>query len=148
MDFVPAFLGEKVLETGVIYLPAKDGKVGAVLRSEMAEATANILASSNHAGKTYQFTNVEAFSYLDVAQQISEITSKKISYISPTADDYASTLTEHGVPADFIGLFSSFAVAQAKGELDMISADLEKLLGRKPTSIKSFLNKIYAPSII
>jgi NAD(P)H dehydrogenase (quinone) len=146
MDFVPAFLGEKVLETGLIYLPTGNGKVGAVLRSEMAEATANILANSKHVGKTYRFTNQEAFSYQEVAQQLSEITGKIINYISPTADEYAHTLTEYGVPADFIGLFSSFAVAQAKGELDMVGSDLELLLGRKPTSVKTFLTQIYSPS--
>lgn len=146
MEFVPAFLGEKVIETGVIYLPAGNGKVGAVLRSEMAEATANILTSSTHARKTYHFTNLEAFSYQEVAQLLSEITAKTIHYVSPTADEYAQTLTKHGVPADFIGLFSSFAIAQANGELEMIGSDLEHLLGRKPTSVKAFLSQVYSPS--
>lgn len=145
MDLVPAFLGEKVVETGMIYLPAGNGKVGAVLRSEMAEATANILASSHHAGKTYHFTNHEAFSYQEVAQFLSEITGKTINYISPTADEYAHTLTKHGVPADFIGVFSSFAIAQANGELEMVGSDLEQLLGRKPTSVRTFLNQVYSP---
>ncbi|MBA4319683.1 MAG: NAD(P)-dependent oxidoreductase [Flavobacterium sp.] len=146
MDFVPAFLGEKVLETGVIYFPAGNGKVGAVLRSEMAEATANILTGSNHIGKTYRFTNHEAFSYQEVAQHLSETTGKIINYISPTADEYAHTLTEHGMPEDFIGFFSSFAVAQAKGELEIVDSDLEQILGRKPTSVKTFLNQIYSSS--
>jgi len=146
MDFVPAFLGEKVLETGLIYLPAGNGKVGAVLRSEMAEATANILTSSNHTGKTYRFTNQEAFSYQEVAQQLSEITGKTINYISPTADEYAQTLTEHGVPVDFIGLFSSFAVAQEKGELEVVGSDLEQILGRKPTTVNTFLTQVYSSS--
>ncbi|MCA6436141.1 MAG: SDR family oxidoreductase [Bacteroidetes bacterium] len=146
LDFVPAFLGEKVIETGVIYLPAGDGKVGAVLRAEMAEATANILISSKHAGKTYHFTNQETFSYQEVAQQLSEITGKTINYISPTADEYAQTLTEHGVPVDFIGLFSSFAVAQEKGELEMVGSDLVQILGRKPTTVKTFLTQVYSPS--
>jgi NAD(P)H dehydrogenase (quinone) len=146
MDFVPAFLGEKVLETGVIYLPAGNGKVGAVLRAEMAEATANILTSSNHAGKTYQFANNEAFSYQEVAGYLSDITGKTINYISPTADEYAQTLAAHGVPNEFIGVFSAFAVAQAVGELDLVGSDLEQLLGRKPTSVKTFLNQVYSPS--
>lgn len=146
MDFVPAFLGENVLDSGVIYLPAGNGKVGAVLRTEMAEATANILTSDHHSGKTYQFTSHEAFSYQDVAQHLAEITGKTINYISPTADEYAKTLTEHGVPAEFIGLFSGFAVAQANGELEIVGSDMEQLLGRKTTSIQTFLNQVYSSS--
>ncbi len=144
MDFVPAFLGENVVETGVIYLPAGNGRVGAVLRAEMAEATANILMSDHHAGKTYHFTNTDSFSYQDVAASLSEITGKTINYISPSADEYTKTLTEYGVPADYIGLFAGFAVAQANEELDMVGSDLEHLLGRKPTSVKTFLNQVYS----
>lgn len=144
MDFIPAFLGEKVLETGVIYVPAGNGKVGAALRSDMAEATANILSSNNHSGKTYQFTNHEAFTYQEIAEHLSEITATPIKYISPTPDEYIQTLTEHGVPAEFIGIFTGFAVAQANGELETVGSDLEQLLGRKPMSIKTFLNQVYS----
>ena len=148
MDFVPAFLGEKVLETGVIYLPAGSGKVGAVLRSEMAEAAANILAGSGHEGKTYRFTHNDAFSYQDIAQYLTEITGRPVSYVSPTAGAYTEVLGQHGVPAHVIGIFSGFAVAQANGELDTVSDDLELLLGRKPTGIKTFLQQVYAPAVI
>jgi NAD(P)H dehydrogenase (quinone) len=146
LDFVPAFLGENVVESGMIYLPAGYGKVGAVLRSEMAEATATILTESDHTGKTYHFTHEEAFSYRDVAEQLSEITGKTIVYHSPTAEEYAKTLTGYGVPAEFIGLFSSFAVAQANGELDTVGSDLAQVLGRKPTTLKTFLTQVYSQS--
>lgn len=144
MDFVPAFLGEKVLETGVIYLPAGTGKVGAVLRTEMAEAAAQVLTSHNHEGKTYHLTNEEAFSYPEVAELLSAIAQKPIQYHSPTPEEYAQTLGQLGVPADFIGLFSAFAVAQAQGELESVGTDLEQLLARKPTSIRTFLHQVYS----
>lgn len=144
MDFLPGFIGEKVLETGVIFVPAESGKVSAVLRSEMAEAAASILATAGHEGKEYDFTNTEAVSYQEIAQTISDISGKTINYISPSVADYEKTLTNYGVPAEVIGIFSSFAVAQAEGELDVFSSDLEQILGRKPTSVKTFLNQIYS----
>jgi NAD(P)H dehydrogenase (quinone) len=144
MDFLPAFIGENVLETGGIYLPAGQGKVSAVLRSEMAEAAADILATKGHEGKEYNFSNTVAVSYPEMAQWISAISGKQINYTSPSVEDYAKTLHNFGVPAEIIGLFSSFAVAQAEGELELVSTDLEKLLGRKPTTVKDFLSTIYA----
>lgn len=146
MDFVPAFLGEGVVESGTIYLPAGNGKVGAVLRSEMAEAAANILSSEGHEGKTYHFASGEAFSYIEVARHLSALTGKPITYVSPTPEEYAQTLTGYGVPADYIGLFTGFAVAQAQGELELVSTDIEQLLGRKPTSLKTFLSQVYTPA--
>lgn len=144
MDFLPGFIGEKVLESGVLYVPAADGKVGAVLRSDMAEAAAVILATSNHEGKEYHFTNTKALSYEEMAQIISEVSGKNINYISPDEAEYKTTLANYGVPGEVIGIFSSFAIAQAQGELNTESQDLEKLLGREPLSIADFLKQLYA----
>ncbi|WP_298393293.1 SDR family oxidoreductase [Flavobacterium sp.] len=143
MDFLPGFIGEKVVETGAIYVPAENGKVSAVLRSEMAEAAATILATSGHTGKEYNFTNSEAVSYQDMAQIISDVTGVTISYNSPTVDAYEKTMSNYGMPAEVIGIFSSFAKAQAEGELDLESSDLEVLLGRKPVSTKDFLSNLH-----
>ena len=143
MDFLPALVGNKVLEAETIYLPAGTGKVSFALRAEFAEATADILASPGHENKLYDFTNVEAYSYDDVAKYISNITGKAIKYVSPTSEEYTQTLTNAGAPPDFVGIVASFSVAQAKGELDLVSNDLEKLLGRKPTSMNDFLKDVY-----
>lgn len=143
MDFLPGFIGEKVLETGVIYVPAGNGRISSVLREEMAEAAANIINSSNHQNKEYDFTNSESVSYQDIAQIISEVSGKSISYISPSVEEYTQTLLNYGLPAEAIGIFSSFAVGQASGELDNVSKDLENILGRKPESVRNYLSKLY-----
>lgn len=142
-DFIPVFIGDKILETGVVYLPAGEGKAGVAIRAEMAEAAANILTSTGHENKIYDITNTETYSYGDIAKYISEITGKKINYVSPSVDEYIKTLTDAGVPQEYSGMFSGFALAQAQGEFDITSTDLEKLLGRKPTSLKEYLKSVY-----
>jgi NAD(P)H dehydrogenase (quinone) len=144
MDFVPAFIGEKVLEQGFIYIPAEDGKVSAVLRAEMAEATANILLSQGHESKTYFFSNAESVSYHEVARILSGIAKNPVNYISPTPEEYAETMEKLGVPQHVVGLFASFAIAQAAGELEQPSNDLTRLLGRNPTSLNDYLHQVYA----
>lgn len=147
MDFLPGFIGEKVAETGVIFVPAENGKVSAVLRAEMAEAAAHILATGSHIGKEYDFTNTEAVTYQEIAKTISAVIGKTITYISPSVEEYGKTLSGYGVPSDVVGIFSSFAVAQAQGELDKESNDLEKLLGRRPTSVNDYLSKLYSTNL-
>ena len=56
MDQIQLFIGEKVLETG-IHLPAGNGAVPFALRSEMAEAAANVLLQDGHANKAYAITS-------------------------------------------------------------------------------------------
>lgn len=146
MDFIPVFIGDKVLESGAVYLPAGEGKAGFALRSEMAEAAANILVSDGHGGKAYYFSNTETYSYADVAAVISEITGKEIVYISPSASEYKKTLLDAGVPEVYVGMFASFALAHAAGEFDASGNDLERLLGRRPVSLREYLQTVYEPA--
>lgn len=143
LDMLPMFIGEQVLETGVIMQPAENGKSSSVLRQELAEAAAVVLTSEEHENKAYPLVNNQAISYNEVAELIAEISGKNITYKSPSPEEYQATLKTYGVPDEHIGLFTAFSVAQANGELEMSDNSLEKLLGRKPTTAKEFLTKVY-----
>ena len=144
MDFVPMFIGDKVVEQGMVYIPAGDGKLACVLRSDMAEASANILAGEGHENRTYTFANSENYSFSDVAEIISDISEKEINYISPEVEEYKSTMKDAGVPEEAIGMTVGFALAIEQGEISDPGTDLEKLLGRKPVSLKDFLKNMYS----
>ncbi len=143
LDMLPMFIGEQVLETGVIMQPAENGKSSLVLRQELAEAAAVVLTSEGHENKAYPLVNNQAISYYEVAETIAQISGKDITYQSPSPEEYQATLKTYGVPDEYIGLFTAFSVAQANGELEMSDNSLEKLLGRKPTTSTEFLTKIY-----
>lgn len=143
LDILPMFLGEKVLETGIL-LPAGEGKTGFALRNDMAEATANVLINDGHENKVYSFSNTENLSMKDVADILSKATGKNIAYINPTAEIYTDTLTRDGKPSGYIENFAGFAEAIKQGEFDTSKTDLENLLGRKPTSAETFLTQAYS----
>jgi NAD(P)H dehydrogenase (quinone) len=142
MDIIPQFIGD-VLQTGTIYLAAGDGKTAFTLRSEMAEAAANVIISSDHEGKSYDITNLQTYTYQDIADEITEISGKKIIYVSPSADEFSATLKNAGVPEEMIGGFTAFAIAQSQNEFNVTGDSLEKILGRKPTTLKEYLTAIY-----
>ena len=144
MDFVPVFIGEKVLETGV-YWPAGNTPGAYALREEMAEAAANVLTGSGHESRTYNISNTSAWTFQQVAEIISKASGKTTGYISPSQEEYKAVLTNAGVPAHFIAMFAGFAEAIRMGEFDSAAGtDLEKLLGRKPTSLESYLGAVYS----
>lgn len=141
-DALPMFFGEQVLTTG-IFLPAGDTKSAFALRNDMAEATANILTSQGHENKVYSFSNSEHVSIQDIAKDLTEIVGKEVNYVSPPQAVYVEALTKANVPSEYIGMFSGFAEAIKQGEFAAEKSDLENLLGRKPTTAKSFLKEIY-----
>lgn len=143
LDTLPLFFGEQVLTTG-IFLPAGDTKSAFALRKDMAEAAANILASQGHENKEYALSNTENISLQEIARDLTDLAAKPINYVSPPQDVYVETLTQAGVPAEYIGMFAGFAAAIKQGEFSVEKTDLENLLGRKPTTAKAFLKEVYA----
>ena len=143
-DMLPIFIGEKILETGVIFQPAGEGKTPFALRTDMAEAAANILTGKGHDNKVYEITGSQALSYGEIAAMISEISGKKIGYVSPTQEVFKKELSAAGVPDQYIGLFAGFGEGIRQGEFDHTDPVLENLLGRKPTSVREYLQTIYS----
>jgi len=143
MEFAPYFMGDKVVENQMVYLPSGAGKVAFLLRSEMAEIAANVLTSEGHENKIYNISGEEAFSYADIARMISEITGKEIKFVSPPVVKFIQTLKKSGVPEESIKMSAGFAQAIEQGEFDAPNPDISKLLGRKPIPLKAFLKQVY-----
>ena len=143
LDILPMFLGENVLNDGIL-LPAEDGKSNSVLRAELAEAAAHVLTTSGHENKTYPLVNNEAVTYQEVANQLSSIKGETVNYTSPKPDTYQTILKENNVPEEYIGMLTSFSVAQAKGELQLENNTLEQFLGRQPKTVKQYLTEVYS----
>ncbi len=143
MDGMPAFIGNRVLETGNIIFPAGDGKISCVLRKEMAEASANILAGKGHENKIYEFSSPISYSFYMVADYLSELSGKKITYSDTDPEDYKKILTKAGVSEDSINFSTLFASAIKHGEFDHPDKALEILLERKPLHMKDFLKGHY-----
>ena len=143
MDLIPMFIGDKIFESG-IFFPAGDTSSSFALRSEMAETAANILTEEGHEGKEYVIANTEEFSFNDIAAAISDASSKAVSYTSPTVEIYKDVLTKANVPAEYIGMFAGFGQAIEQGEFKVSKTDLQALLGRKPVSLKEFIEDTYS----
>lgn len=143
MDALPMFLGEDVVEQGTVFIPAGEGKVSLALRSDMAEGAARVLAGTGHEGKIYEFGSASTWSFHDVADILSRVSGKTVSYANPSVETYTETLKQAGVPEMAIWMGNSFGQAIANGELDKPTEDLRRILGRNPADLESFLTDIY-----
>lgn len=137
-DVIPMFIGNRVAETGVFF-PAGEGRGAFALRSDMAEATATILAGAGHENKVYLFSNTETVSFAEITAVLSQIFGKSLPYVSPDVETFSQVLGQAGVPAPIIGMSVGFGEAIRQGEFAETSNDLERLLGRKPATVADYL---------
>lgn len=141
-ETIPFFIGEKVLETG-IYFPAGSGKASFAKRDEMGEAIANVLSGEGHENKIYITTALPSQSFSEIAQMLSEMSGKEITYYSPEAHQFERQLKQYGVKDDDIWFSSLFAAVIKNTEYDITDSHLEELLGRKPSDLKTYLRETF-----
>jgi NAD(P)H dehydrogenase (quinone) len=141
-DGIAMFAGENVFESG-IFLPTGNGRVPFALRREMGEAAANVLLRDGHENKTYNITGNDLYSYEDVAKTLSELSGKNIVYTDADAATFPDKLKGFGVPEIAVFIIAGFSADIKNHQYEIVSKDLEKLLGRKPTSLKEGLKEIY-----
>ncbi|OXA83305.1 SDR family oxidoreductase [Flavobacterium hercynium] len=142
-ETIPFFIGEQVLETG-IYFPAGDGKASFAKRDEMGEAIANVLGETGHENKIYITTAVPSYSFLEIAQTITEVVGKKITYQSPDPQEFENQLKEFGMQDEDIYYSKILAAIIKNDEYNIAISDLENLLGRKPTDLKTYLKETFS----
>lgn len=142
-ELLPLFMGESVIETGVVYLPAGMGKAAYISRNDLAIAGATIITTEGHENKTYEFGGATAYSFQDIADMLTELSGKTIEYVNPTAEEFVQQMKEYGLTNEEIDEAAGFCIAIAQDEFDFPSPTVEQLIGRPTTSIKDFLKKTY-----
>jgi NAD(P)H dehydrogenase (quinone) len=81
-DILPLFIGDQVVATGTIFLPAAAGKTSFVSRQDLAVAGANIITTDGHTNKIYEFGGPVGYSFADIAGILSDLSGKTIQYAS------------------------------------------------------------------
>lgn len=142
MEFLQFIINKDQMEKG-IFLPTGEGKVAFTLRSDQAEAIANVLLNDNFENKTYQFTNNETYSFFDVATILSSLSGKNIKYTPIELSAFSETMKQRGVPTVAINKMGGFLMDIKNNQETVVTNDLETKLGRKPATLQEGLKVIF-----
>jgi len=113
---------------------AGDGKISAATRADFAEAAAAVLTTGGHTNRVYELGG-EAFTMTELAAEISRQTGKQVTYTDLPVDKYIEVLTAAGTPQPDAALIADGDRGVARGDLHVEGDDLERLIGRRPTSL-------------
>jgi NAD(P)H dehydrogenase (quinone) len=137
LDFLPLMVGPD----GVIRGPAGDGRVAAVTRDDIAEVAVAVLldGGDGHLGRTYDLTGPEALTMAEVAEQLSAVAGRSVTYHAETLEEAYASRAHYGAPDwEVAGWVTTYA-AIANGELEAVSGDVAAVAGHPPTSLAEFL---------
>ena len=142
-NFYVDFFVDLCREYGEIKGPAGNGKVSAVVRSDVSEVAAKILENPGKwENQTLNMTGPEELSMAEIVKAVSEYFGKEIKYIEETVEEaYESRKIWKAEQWEYDSWVSTYT-AISENEQSGISNDIEKVLGRKATSLVEYLKKI------
>ncbi|WP_369712399.1 SDR family oxidoreductase [Leptotrichia sp. HSP-342] len=139
-NFYADFFVNLCREYGEIKGPAGNGKVSAVVRSDVSEVAAKILENPEKwENQTLNMTGPEEFTMEEIVKIVSKYFGKEIKYIDETVEEaYESRKIWKAKQWEYDSWVSTYT-AIAQNEQSGISNDIKKVLGRKATSLTEYL---------
>ncbi len=139
-NFYMDFFVELVLEYGEIKGPAGDGKVAAVVRSDVAEVLAVILHNpEQYENRTLTMDGPEELSLKELCERAGKVLGKEIPYIEETVEEAYESRKQWEAEAWEYDSWVSTYTAIKVGEQAGASQDIPEILGREATGLEACL---------
>ena len=137
-NFSESFFLDPII-AGHVALPKAEAKVPYVNTDDIAAVVVAALTNEKHNGQLYELTGPRVLTFEEVVQEIAKEADREIQFTPISMDAYVNMLKQANVPDDYIWLINYLftEVLDAKGN-NMITGDIEKVLGRKPKDFSQY----------
>jgi uncharacterized protein YbjT (DUF2867 family) len=125
----PPMLTE-IRATDKLHLPAADMTLSFIDVRDIAAVAYAALTDKTHEGKAYTLTGGEALSHFQVAEKLSRVSGKTITYVPISEEVARSGLARNGFPPDLIDRWTDFYRKIRQGFCSVVSSDVDLILGR------------------
>jgi uncharacterized protein YbjT (DUF2867 family) len=139
-------LAPAIAKTSSFGSSADKGLVGMVDSRDVGAVAAEIAASpAPHVGKTYWLSGPELISNYDVAEVLSRLLGRTITYRELSFDENKNAMVSAGVPEAIAEQNAQAFSLTAEGDAEWVSDDVQAILGRSARSYEQFTTD-YAPA--
>lgn len=130
---------DMVRREGILAAPMGDVGLPLVDTRDVGAAVAGILRNPTiHASREYALTGPTAVTYGEVAEELTAIAGRLVTYSAVAPAEYERRLRSAGIPAwrayDLAHIASAYTASE-----NTVAADIVTLLERQPTSLATFL---------
>jgi uncharacterized protein YbjT (DUF2867 family) len=115
-----------------------NGAVSMVDIRDIAAVAVIVLAATGHEGKSYALTGGEALTNGQVAEKISRVAGRKISYVDLPQAEFKKAILSAGTPEWSAEALLDLQRLYREGKASVVTNDIERLTGRKPITFDQF----------
>ena len=106
---------------------------------DIGAVAALALTQSGYENQAYDLTGGEALDYYQVAQLLTEVLGRRITYKRPSAPAFFFRQLQNKSPLVYALVTTWLYSNTRRGMADRITGEVERLLGRKPITLKQYL---------
>jgi uncharacterized protein YbjT (DUF2867 family) len=115
-----------------------NGAVSVVDIRDIAAVAVTVLAATEHEGKSYTLTGGEALTNEQVAEKISRVAERKISYVDLPPAEFKKAILSAGIPEWSADALLDLQRLYREGKAGLVTNDVDRLTGRKPIPFDQF----------
>jgi len=130
-----------ICENDEVFVPAGKGRTNFIDVADIGEAAAVVLTTPGHDHKAYELTGSQALTYAEVAEILSSSIGRRITYPRPSSKQFKARMKAAGHDDEFVSVMAAIYAIAKLGMAAGTSDELEKLIGRKPTTLAQWAER-------
>jgi uncharacterized protein YbjT (DUF2867 family) len=136
------YLSQAIQKQNILPLPFADARYAPIAAEDQGRAIAAILSNpAEHAGKTYPLYGPKEISQYEIAEMLTQVLGRKITYVPMEIEPFGQLLKSLGFNDHFVQHISAVAQDCRDGVCSGTNDLVEKLTGRKPMEMLDYINK-------
>ncbi|NEM08843.1 NAD(P)H-binding protein [Geodermatophilus normandii] len=130
---------EEIRDRSRISVPAGNGRTAHIDVRDLAEVAAAALTGSGHERCAYELTGREAPTFAEIAATLSAVLGRPVVYPRPGVVAFVREQVAAGTPPGLVLVMTLLFTTTRLGLAARTTGELERLLGREPTSLLRFV---------
>jgi uncharacterized protein YbjT (DUF2867 family) len=114
---------------------------------DIADVAVAALTESGHAGQIYELTGPRPLTFEEALGEISRAAGREIRYVPVSVKEYASMLTEHELPVEFVTLLVYLFTEVLDGRNAHLTDGIRRALGREPRDFADYARETAATGV-
>ena len=123
-----------------VFVPAGAGAVSFVDTRDVGAVAAATMTEDGHENRAYDLTGPAALDFEAVADVFSDVLDRRVVYADPSPITFVRRMHARGVSLRFAILMLGIYAPARFGRAARVTDDVERLLGRSPTSLVTFVD--------
>lgn len=139
--FMSNLLGDaaSLRDGSTLYASSGDGGLSWIDPADIGAVAAHVLTTPGHEGASYTVTGPEVLTGADVAERLSALLGRPITYVDVPAQAYRATLDSYGLPPWLAAALTELQQLYRAHAAEVVTDEVEKATGRPATSLTDWL---------